>query len=367
MKTKILIGFLNKDNKGPIPTITQAFIDGLSDRFKFVPFKMDRRNNYNRSKLTLINFLYFLRHYFSWILNIIRIKPNIVHFPVTSFWNMEKSLLFLATAKLLGVKKTIGHLHGGAFKSFWTSLNPFRKKVALAQFKNLDAFIVLSPYWKDFVIRYIKINPDKVFIVNNPIDISFERYFKTHLKEYHSKKDTIIFLCLSNLTYNKGILDIIKAFQTISKNYYFFIVGDEIQKGFRKRLERAIINQNLKENIYLLGPKYDMEKIKIMEYADVFILPSYVENFPLVVIEAACAGLPIIATPIGALPDFFSHLKNIYFVEPGNIAEIRRAIKYMMLYPDERKRLGHEAKKVFQKKLAREKIMTQLCKVYCSI
>ena len=65
------------------------------------------------------------------------------------------------------------------------------------------------------------------------------------------------------------------------------------------------------------------DKVNYFTKSAVFLFPSHNENFPLVIIEAACAGLPIISTRVGAVPEFFEHMKNIFFVEPGNLLEIK--------------------------------------------
>ncbi len=51
------------------------------------------------------------------------------------------------------------------------------------------------------------------------------------------------------------------------------------------------------------GPKYGDEKDEIFRQADVFVLPSYVETFPLVVLEALAAGIPVVATEACGISD----------------------------------------------------------------
>ena len=106
------------------------------------------------------------------------------------------------------------------------------------------------------------------------------------------------------------------------------------------------------------------DKVNYFTKSAVFLFPSHNENFPLVIIEAACAGIPIISTRVGAVPEFFEHMKNIFFVEPGNLIEIKKAIEFMINKPEERTRLGLEARKVYDEMLSQEIIMNQLDKVY---
>ncbi|MGD9706496.1 MAG: glycosyltransferase family 4 protein [Candidatus Delongbacteria bacterium] len=366
-RKKILIGFLNKDVKGAIPTVTKAFIEGLADKYDFIPFYMDRLISKKHTKMNLINIFYFFKHYISWIYHIIRYRPDIVHYPVTSYWNSEKSLLFLFTAKLLLVKKNVGHLHGGAYDSFWASLHPIRKKFNLFMLCNLDAFVVLSEFWREVAINKIGLKESKVFLVNNPISRDVEDHFIEHIRNYKSG-DTVNVVSIGAVTERKGIMDTIEALKSINNiKYTYSIIGNVIEEAFREKILLFLKENEMLDRVKLLGPKYNKDKIDILEKADIFILASHIENFPLVVIEAASAGLAIIATPIGALPEFFKHGENIYFVEQENVHQLMQGIEQLANDDAEREKLGKNAREIFCEKLNRVKIMKQLEAVYDKI
>ena len=117
----------------------------------------------------------------------------------------------------------------------------------------------------------------------------------------------------------------------------------------------------------------ESEKMKLEEKVDffgnsgIFLFPYHKENFPLVIIEAACSGLAIITTRVGALSEFFEYNRSIIFVEAGNIEQIEEAVVDLLNNPEKRKRLGKEARKVFLEKLSRENIMKSLDNVYQSV
>ncbi|MBD3423797.1 MAG: glycosyltransferase [Candidatus Latescibacteria bacterium] len=365
MKQKILIGFLNKDIRGAIPAITSAFIEGLKPKYHFIPFYMDRRIKKKRTEFNIVNLYYFIKHYINWCLKIIKSRPDIAHFPVTSYWNLEKSLIFLATARVLGVKKVVGHLHGGAFGEFWQTLNPVRRKAALKVLSRLDAFVVLSEHWKKVAIDQIGLEESKVFEVNNPLVSRFENRFRDFRRDYGRSAAT--FISISGLAARKGILDALNALNGVKTPYRYNIVGGEIEDLFLNKVTAMIRDNNMTESVRILGEKYGEEKIELIRNSDIYLLPSHVENFPLAIIEAACAGMPIITTPVGALPEFFDHMENINYVEPANIDEIRRGIEFMLENPEERKRLGKAARRVFEEKLSTRMIMKQLDNVYQKI
>ena len=118
-KPTILLFCDNKEGRGPIPTIAEAFIEGLQQRYTFVRFYTERRYGATaRSNFNIVNIYYSFKHLVSWVCRIIYYRPDIAHYAITSYWNLEKSLVFLTISKALGCK-TIGHLHGGAFDDFW--------------------------------------------------------------------------------------------------------------------------------------------------------------------------------------------------------------------------------------------------------
>ncbi len=166
MKQKILIGPLNNKDIGSIPTLNRAFVNGLSDKYKFIPINVVRKyGKSNVSSFNVINIFYFIKQYFVFVVQLLYHRPTIVHYAITSNWNFEKSLMFLNTAKLLGAKRAVGHLHGGSFDVFMNNLKGNRKMVSFKLFNNLDAILVASDYWKGFLEK-IKVDT-LVTVVNN--------------------------------------------------------------------------------------------------------------------------------------------------------------------------------------------------------
>jgi glycosyltransferase involved in cell wall biosynthesis len=365
---KILIGFLSKTIKGPIPIITNVYVEELKHKYDFVPFYMERTLGKEKlSNFNISNLYYFIRHYIRWCITIIKNKPDLVHYPITSFWNMEKSLLFLTTAKILGVKHTVGHLHGGAFIEFWHNSSSVRRYFASRQFKKLEIFIVLSESWKKGIIQHVGIEEGKIRVLHNLIDKEFESHFKDFHKEY-TEKDKMTILGLNIMDSRKGLFDLLEAAALLSAKarFEFVIIGDEREPGIFEKANKLVHEKEL-SNVIIRKGVWGREKLVWYESADVLILPSYIENFPLVILEAACAGKPVIASRLGALPDFFVHNKDILFIEPGNVGQIKNCLEYLVNNPHERERLGSNIKETFQTKLTGKKIIEQLDEIYQSI
>jgi glycosyltransferase involved in cell wall biosynthesis len=104
--------------------------------------------------------------------------------------------------------------------------------------------------------------------------------------------------------------------------------------------------------------------MRLFQESAIFLLPSYVENFPLVALEAAAAGLALVLSPVGAVPEFFEHGRSAWFVTPGSVEEIAGAVRTLTREVDVRMRLAAAARTTFRTTLARERIFASLDDVY---
>lgn len=360
--SSILIGPLSTDEGEAVGAVNRTLIEALGDKFTFTAHCATRTRGVTRqSSLNLINGYYFARHFASWLLTLLRLRPNVAHYAITSNWNMEKSLAFLTVARWLGAK-TVGHLHGGAFMDFWSSLPKWRRRLAYRQLRGLGAFVVLSEGWKRAVQEQLRLDPQRLYVVNNPISSIFEEA----AREMAIPRAGGIILCFGVMDKKKGVFDIIEAVSRLPKNLSFEVrlVGPEREPGIRQEVEDRISRQGLAEKVVIIGPAFGAEKIRLFKDAAIFLLPSYVENFPLVVLEAAAAGLPIITTPTGAVPEFFDHNDSAVLVRPGDTNNIAAALTRLLACSELREALGKRARAVFTARLARGEIGRSMERVY---
>jgi glycosyltransferase involved in cell wall biosynthesis len=101
--------------------------------------------------------------------------------------------------------------------------------------------------------------------------------------------------------------------------------------------------------------------------ASIGVLPSFEDNCPMVVLEAAAAGLPFAASRIGGIPDLISHGKTGLLFSPDNGDDIRAAIELLLVEPDTGSALGSTASKIALKDFAPGVIAGKHVDVYHSI
>jgi glycosyltransferase involved in cell wall biosynthesis len=364
-KPKILIGILNRRNPGAISTITRAIVDGLSSSYGFVPHTADRSAASTRlSAFNLLNLLFLVRDYLLWVGRLLRHRPDIAHYPVTSYWNLEKSLLFLRTARFLGAKG-VGHLHGGAFIDFWTGLGSSRKSRSQRVLHTLDAFVVLSDGWKTKIHEEVGIDQNRLHVVHNPLDLEFER--EALLMPAGRSGETI--LSVGVMGKLKGLFDLLEAARISAETTGFRLVlaGPEREPHAVRDARERIEEHQLADRIQLEGGVWGDEKTALFGGAALFVLPSYFENLPMVILEAAAAGLPIVTTPVGALPEFFVHDESVLFIQPGDVQGLANSLVELMENPARREKLGTAARNVYLESFSRERIMHSLDRVYKNV
>ena len=365
MKKKIIIGFLSNDKTESISIITKAIIESLKDHYDFIPLHANRKIiSTERASIHLLNIYYYVIHLFLWVFNIIKHSPNIAHYPITSFWNLDKSLSFLLVAHIFRIK-TIGHLHGGGFIEFWINLSPIRKTIALYIFNKLDALIVLSPVWKDKICNLLNLDKEKVYVVHNQINNNFEKVALANKYDHHNKN----ILCLGVMDTQKGVFDILETAKLTDDNVdiKFILAGPEREPDIYYRINKYMAKHNLNKKIYLNKGVWGKDKIDLFKSAAALLLPSYTENFPVVVVEAAAFGLPIITTPVGAIPEYFKDGISVIYVTPRNPKQILNAVMALYLNKEKRMSLGYEARKIYLDELSNKISINSLKNIYSTI
>lgn len=359
----ILIGPVSDDPAESVSAINRTFITGLQDRYQMRASCTNRRHGSTRqSKINLWNLYYLIKHSTIWIGNLLRYRPDVAHYAISAGWALEKSLVLLWFARLLGAR-TVGHLHSGGFPDFWETLSPRRKRFASGQLRRLDSLVVLSDGWRERVWKLVGISPDKLFVVNNPINPDFE----AAALQMPIERQRPILLALGVIGRDKGVFELIEAVALARgkvPDFTLQLAGPEREPGILKELESQLEHHSLGDCVQILPSVWGEAKLELFRHASVFLLPSHFENFPLVILEAAAAGHAIVATPVGATPEFFEDHESALFVKVEDSHSLVEAIVHVINDSTERQRLAKNAREVFCSKLARARIMASLDAVY---
>lgn len=185
----------------------------------------------------------------------------------------------------------------GMLEPWALNVRKWKKKLGLVLFqkKDLEKSFCIHATAKmeaENILKLGFINP--ISVIPNGIDLS---EFPFHARK--EEKEKYILLFLSRIHPKKGIELLIEAWQKLDKNlrlsWQIEIAGTGEEK-YVSSLERLIVDKGLSNQILIVGPQYGEAKLAFYNRADLFVLPTYSENFGIVVAEALSCGIPVITT-----------------------------------------------------------------------
>jgi glycosyltransferase involved in cell wall biosynthesis len=170
-------------------------------------------------------------------------------------------------------------------------------------------------------------------------------------------------LCtVTQLRPGKGVETLIDALPAVAARHptvQLVIVGDGPLRG---ALESRTRMRGVDQLVHFLGEHADPQSV--LRGGDVFVLPSWAESFPYVILEAMSMGLAVIASDVGGIAEAIVHGESGLLVAPADHAALARAM--LALLDDEalRRRLGEVAKSRVRQRFTRAAMIGDLVNVY---
>jgi N-acetyl-alpha-D-glucosaminyl L-malate synthase BshA len=126
----------------------------------------------------------------------------------------------------------------------------------------------------------------------------------------------------SNFRPIKRVDDVIRVFAAARQRVpcQLVLIGDGPE---RSRVERLVHELDLAHDVRFLGKQ--LHFVKVLQEADVFLLPSETESFGLAALEALSCGVPVVASRVGGLPEVISDGENGYLLPLGDVAAMADA------------------------------------------
>ena len=106
------------------------------------------------------------------------------------------------------------------------------------------------------------------------------------------------------------------------------------------------------------------ERDRLLRNTDILVLPSLAENLPMVIVEAFARGIPVISTPVGAIPEVIEHGRNGLMVPVGDEGKLAEALEQLIEDPALRRRLGRAARRDHAERYDFETYVGRLTKVW---
>lgn len=280
-------------------------------------------------------------------------KPDVLHLN-----SPKASGLGSVAGKILGVKKIIQTVHGWSFNENRNYLS----KALIYIFSNIttllcDKTIVIAKKEKTQAMKMPFVAESKIVLIKNGIEkidyinksiVREALLDRTNGKVRNSINNKTMWLgTISELHKNKGLDYMICALSKIKINFVFFIIGEGEE---RKNLEKLIRQKGLENKVFLVG-FIDIANLYLKAF-DVFTLTSRKEGLPYSILEAGEAGVCVLASNTGGIPDIIDNNRNGLLVNIGNEKEIQKNIEFLYTNINRRSELGKNLKQKVDKDFA---------------
>ncbi|MGM9709312.1 MAG: glycosyltransferase family 4 protein [Prevotella sp.] len=191
------------------------------------------------------------------------------------------------------------------------------------------------------------------------------RFSKVYQQECEKKQTgkEFTYLFVGRIVKDKGINELVEAFTKLTEKYTglkLILVGSYEEKldPVDEVTHQRIINNT---SIVNTGEMYGDDLLKLYVDADCFVMPSYREGFPNVVLEAGAMGLPQIVTDINGSREIIIEGENGVIVPPRNTEALYLAMERMLKDKDARKRMAEQARSMIESRF--EKRFVQGCQI----
>jgi glycosyltransferase involved in cell wall biosynthesis len=171
-------------------------------------------------------------------------------------------------------------------------------------------------------------------------------------------------LYLGRINWKKGLDRLVRAWQWVP-DLTLIIAGND-DEGYQKDLEALVLELGIADRVRFVGPVSDANKWAVYEHAEMFVLPSYSENFGNVVAEAMAMGCPVVVTPEVGLARFVTEARAGIIAE-GEPMSLAGAIRKLHGDVQLRKDMGIAGRFAVEKSLSWTGVALQLETVYHDI
>lgn len=292
---------------------------------------------------------------FAYVISLAASPVELVHVHAATRGSFWRKAVFAAIARRFGVPVVL-HLHGSEMKSFYAAQPTLAKRMIVGQLEAAARVVVLSESWRRFVAE---IAPRaKTAVVPNAVDIA-------DIAPTPARPARHI-LFLGRVGERKGVFDLLQAFAAARgvNNALDLTIGGD---GALWRAKREALRLGVADHVELCGWVGPQEREALFSRADIFVLPSRAEGLPMSVLEAMARGLPVIATPVGGLPELIEDGVNGLLVPPSDPQALTRAILKLADDREGREALGRAARETILARHSAAVVLPRLEEVYAAV
>jgi len=234
-----------------------------------------------------------------------------------AYW---RDVAYLFISKALGAR-VVYQIHGGALPRKFYAWSAFLTAWLRWTLGLPDVVVVLAQVelraYREFVPR------QEVVALPNGIDC---RPYSVVPTVQSTPERPLQLVYIGRVAREKGLYETMQGLRLaheLGVDARLIVAGSGPEESRLRRYAQAL---GIAPRVCFVGPIFGTDKVKLLFGADVMVLPSYSEGLPYALLEAMAAGVPVIATPVGAIPDVVSDGIHGYLVPPRDGKAIAEAL-----------------------------------------
>jgi len=335
------------------------FGSSLADDFSLVHFQVGSEG---RSESAAARMARLLGSPFRLAAAIVRSGAAIVHINTAlnarAYW---RDLAYMLVAKLFGAR-VLYQVHGGALPQAFFGENAALAAFLRATLQLPDAIVVLAraelAAFRKFVPR------QQVLALPNAVECS--RYAR-HSRVQADPDAPLRLLYVGRLAREKGLYETLQGLRLAlmqGDRAELIIAGSGPEEA---RLKQAAAQLSLGRDAVFVGPVAGDAKDVLLRWADASILASRAEGLPYALLESMAAGVPAIATRVGAIPDVITDGVHGLLIESAQPQAIARAIRTLASDRALLVRMGEASRRRIANCHAIERLAGDFCRLYAGV
>lgn len=287
------------------------------------------------------------------VVELVRFRPALVHVNTSYFWAFLRDGVAVRLARLAGAR-TVLHLRGGDFPEWADGAGAAWRSFIAGTLRKTDMLVALTAHTQRWLeheegaerVRYLP-NFVQLGAIGTPPDRS-------------GRSGPVEVLFVGWLLEAKGVRELLAAARNLPAAR-FTLVGP-VDPSFTATIGSELAA--LGDRVRVLPTLPREEIFRLYREADVFTLPTWREGFPNVVIEAMAAGLPVVATPVGAIAEIVEEGRSGLLVPARDAGALEAALRRLIDDATLRRSLGLAARARVESIFAFDAVIARLEAVY---
>ncbi len=337
----LMVGMHLTKTRGGITTLTTDILDStLNQDYEFIYIASQAEDFGKFSKILLAS-----RAVCKFVWTCLFRSPRLIYVHIGSNASLYRESAFIILGRIMR-RPVISHFHAGDIDNYFPRQPAIGKKFILFAIGLSHSVIAVS---RESARQLGHLdNKLRISIIPNAIDLAgFQNNKRVPYKS--GKNDPVRLLFVGAVGKLKGENDLIRALAILRDQ------GSNVRASFlgygAESLADNCAKYGVMELIEHLGPVAMRERIAFYERADIFVLPTHAEAMPISVIEAMAAGLPIISTAVGGIPEILDHGEEGLLFPAGNVKALAETIAVLVKNKQMRLKMGRNARKRARKQM----------------